>query len=224
MAVQDKPTVLLALLVGAVAWTWGMHAVWIQHDVAGLAVLGLDYLTFIKILPAEDFAGWQRAAFIWSVPLAVSSVLTSQLPWAAGWLPEWPAGLKWTSRLALTLISGYTALQILPLDWSPDNLLVPSNRVQTASFLICMGLLLFAPLSGPWLMHRRHWWLPLAAVGCFPSVALGHFVYLPYFAHLYRQELAPGLGPALVIAASIWVLAVSAFLHMQTHSDRSQRK
>ena len=194
MAVQDKPTVLLALLVGAVAWTWGMHAIWIQHDVAGLAVLGLG-LSDIH----QDFAGGRlrrvaKGCFIWSVPLAVSSVLTSQLPWAAGWLPEWPVGLKWTSRLALTLISGYTALQLLPLDWSPDNLLVPSNRVQTASFLICMGLLLFAPLSGPWLMHKRHWWLPLAAVSCFPSVVLGHFVYLPYFAPPVSSGTGAGAG------------------------------
>lgn len=214
---------LPALLVGALTWTWGMHAVWIRHDVAGLAVLGLDYLTFIKILPAEDFLGWQRAAFVWSLPLAVASVLTSQLPWATGWLPAGPAGLKWISRLALTLVAGYTALQILPLDWSPGNLFVPTNRVQTLSFLICTGLALWAPLSGPWLTRQAHWWLPAAAVGCLPAVALAHFVYLPYFAHLYRQALTPGPGPLLVTAASVLILTASVSRHLPPRSDRSPR-
>ncbi len=213
--------ILLALLAGSLLWFWGMHTVWIQHAVAGLAVLGLDYLTYIKILPAEDFAGWHRAAFIWSLPLVASSTLTSQLAWAHGRLRNGSAGFQWISRLALTLVSSYTAIQILPLDWSPSNLWISPNRVQTLSFLLCAGLIMVAPLTGPWLLRRGRWWLPVVATGCFPAVALGHFVYLPYFAHLYRQELAPGPGPLFVIAASVLVLTVSFFLHAQSRSDRS---
>ncbi len=199
-----------------------MHTLWIQHDVAGLAVLGLDYLTFIKILPAEDFTGWHRAAWVWSLPLTAASGLASQLAWAEGWLPRGPTGLKWVSRVLLALVAGYTAMQILPLDWSPGNLLTPTNLVQTLNFLMCTGLIAMAPLTGPWLIQRGHWWLPVAAVGCVPAVALGYFVYLPYFAHLYRQELVPGPGPVYVMVASLLVLTAAAYLHLRIRLDRSQ--
>ena len=214
----------VVLLASTVMGAWGMHTTWIQHEVAGLAILGLDFLTYIKLLPAEDFVAWQRTALIWSLPLIVPSVLASQLAWASGWPKTWRKGYRLISQIALAILSFYIALQILPLDWSPRNLLDSTNLTQTLSFLICCGLILLAPSTGPWLMQKAHWWLPTATLGCLPSVVLVHFVYLPYFGNLYRQELMPGAGPFFVLIASFSLLAVSARQHVQTHRVRSERK
>lgn len=211
----------LVLFLGTLSWAWGMHTIWIEHDVAGLAVLGLDYLTYIKLLPREDFPNWQRAAIVWSWPLAAASILGSQLAWGKAWLQQSPAVLMWVSRSFMAFVSGYLALQILPLDWSPRNLFVDSNLVQTISFLICGGFILWAPLTGLWLMQRWQYWLPVAALGCLPAVALSQFVFLPYFRILYRQDLMSGAGPFFVIAASVLVLVTSLFQHRQARLDRS---
>ena len=219
---SDGPGYLrFVLLLGTLSWAWGMHTIWIQHDVAGLAVLGLDYLTYIKLLPGEDFPNWQRAAIVWCWPLVAASILGSQQAWGKVWLQQYPAVLRWLSRSVMAFVSGYTALQILPLDWSPSNLFLASNLVQTGSFLICSGFILWAPLTGPWLMQRWQYWLPVAALGCLPAVALSQYIFLPYFASLYRQELTSGAGPFFVMAASILLLATWLFQIRQETLNRS---
>lgn len=200
-------------IAGALCLGWGLHAVWIRHEVAGLAVLGNDYLTYVKVLPVQDFAYWHRAPLLWSLPWTAVSVPLSQSAWWRSWLP-FPSALgEWGLRLSLTLLSLYAALQILPLDWTPRNLAWPSNRVQTLCAAGCCALALFGPVTGPWVMRHAAWWLPGLCLAALGTVWIGQIAYLPYFADVYRQELAPGPGPfltalgALILAGTRLVLA-----------------
>lgn len=189
---------------------WGYLSVWVSHPVAGLKVLGVDLLTFCKLFTGAQIPWpWQNPAFF-VLPLAVASLTLSQLGWFADAPGQWHRAVVWSVRLVMWLASLYVALQILPLDWKPSNLLWTSNLLQTAGFAFCTGLALLAPLTSPPLTAWARWWLPPAALSAATAHAAFLVAYLPEFARLYRQPLQPGpgfyemaLGLAVLIIAAI---------------------
>lgn len=222
-AAREHPAHLLTLLIGSAALGAGMHGIWIRHDAPGLAVLGIDFLTYIKLLPWQDFANWQRSPWVWSWPLVICSVLTGQLPWAAGWLPGLRLVPIWISRLLLALAAGYAAIQILPLDWAPGNLFQRGNMAQTLCAAFSFGLLILAPLTGPALIRWAKWWLPLAAFGCAPAFLLGLRVYQPYMEQMYLQDLRTGLGLPIAVLGAAVLLGTATFAWGQTGSMGEKR-
>ena len=196
MAFKQQPTVTplstWGMLAGALGLGWGFLAVWIPHEAAGLAVLGVDFLTYIKLLPRVFMPGVLYMSWPWCLPLLTASVTVSQFTWSRNVGLTGSPVLTWCVRLALTGMALYFCLHILPLDWSPANLLWPSNRVQTVLFCIGTGIAVIGPLSGTIFMQRVHWWLPLMALGSLATVPAAFFVFLPVFSQLYGQPLMPG--------------------------------
>ncbi len=218
--------VRLLIPTAALLAAWGYLSVWVPHPVAGLKVLGVDLLTFCKLFTGAQIPWpWQNPVFF-VLPLATTSLTLSQLGWLADAPDDWHRAVVWSGRLALWIASLYIALQILPLDWQPSNLLWTSNLLQTAGFAFCTGCALLAPLTAPALTSLARWWLPPAALAAATAHAAFLVAYLPEFARLYRQPLQPGPG-FYGMALGLAVLMVAALVsrpRTTTHLERRNRR
>ncbi len=175
---------------------------------AGLAVLGVDFLTYIKLLPATAIPGLVRMSWLWCLPLLTASVTLSQIVWCAEVRLTVHPALQWLGKLVVIALALYLCLHTLPLDWSPRNLLWPANMVQTGFFALGIGLAGLSPLTGPVLMHRVRWWLPGLALGNLVTVSTAFFVFLPFFRKLYGQPLVPGYGVYLTLVSALCLVGL----------------
>ena len=192
--VAALPLPALGTLLAAFGLGWGYISVWIPHEAAGLAVLGVDFLTYIKLLPAADMPVVFRMSWLWCLPLLTASVTLSQAVWSQKIRGTGSPVLNWCGRLLLIALALYFSLHVLPLDWSPDNLIWPSNRFQTVIFFLSTGLAATGPLTGSALMQKAHWWLPILALGSLVTALAALVSFLPVFRTLYAQVLVPGPG------------------------------
>lgn len=219
-------TVRLLIPAAALLAAWGYLSVWVPHPTAGLKVLGVDLLTFCKLFTGAQIPWpWQNPVFF-VLPLVTASLGLSQLGWFADAPAHWHRTVVWSVRLTLWIASLYAALQILPLDWKPSNLLWTSNLLQTAGFAFCTGCALLAPLTAPTLTALARWWLPPAALAAATAHVAFLVAYLPEFARLYRQPLQPGpgfYGMALGLAVLI-VAAIASRPRTTIHPERRNRR
>lgn len=213
---------ILGQMGGALLLGSGFLSVWIPHEVAGLAILGVDFLTYVKLLPGMELTSAVKSPLVWSLPLVTSSLVVSQGAWCcalpAGRLRVWALMLRliaWSAAL-------YFALQILPLDWLPSNLLWRSNLMQTAGTALCVALAFTAPVSGSFLMAHGHFWIPWLSLGTVTTAVWLRNPYLPWFSELYRQTLDMGYGPPVMLAGAVTLIALQIGLFLFRWNEKRQ--
>ena len=199
----------LGITIGAFCLSWGYLTVWIPHDVAGLAVLGIDFLTFIKFLPPESLPQIVRLSWWWCLPLLTTIVTLNQTIWCLPQMPESLRHLKWPCQFIMTIFCFFLCLHALPLDWQPENLLWPSNLVQTAVFTVGVGLTGVGPLTSKTLIKRLHWWLPVLSLASLVTIPFAFFYFVPFFSSLYGQTLMPGPGFYLTLVGGLALVGLS---------------
>lgn len=199
----------LGYVAGSLCLGGGYLLLWIPHEVAGLAILGIDFLTYIKLLPADRLPAWSRMPLLWSLPLVTASVTLGQVIWWPSWRLFRTGWREWLFRIPVSVLALYLALQILPLDWAPGNLFWPTNRIQTICATGCAGLVCLGPVTSTLIMNQARLWLPWLSLSALGTLAAGQQIYLPFFEALYRQELSPGPGPFVLMAGALLLATTS---------------
>jgi hypothetical protein len=196
----------LLLPVGAILAFWGYVGPWVDHPVAGLAILGLDLGEYVKFLPlvrSGSTSLWREGFYL---PLVAISLALS--------LCTWRSDLRWQQRwldvgmIALQVAAAIVvALNMLPPAWTPQRMLTPEFQQQTAAILLC----LFAVAFGPFLALLPR--LITGVVVLLLSIAaifvpVTQFLrVLPEIGTLYNHSLVPGWGLYLM-SGGLAMLAV----------------
>ena len=192
-------------------WLWpvaglivlaGYFGPWLPHRVAGLVVTGLDLGEYIKFLPSVTEGSvvlWREGFYL---PLIAVSLSCSLLAYRDVY--RYSIAL----RFALLLLGLIAALNMLPPAWTPAVLRSDEFQLQTATIIVCIGLLLFSPVLRllPALpVYALLGTIALAGIW-FPIT--GFIKILPDVNYLYAQEIRPGwgfyvlvLGLALLVGA-----------------------
>jgi hypothetical protein len=182
----------------------GYFGPWIPHEAAGLVVTGLDLGEIVKFLhPVQHglIRLWRTGFYL---PLVAVSVAFS----LSAFRPE--LDYRWVIRLGLLGVAAAAALNLLPPAWTPDRLIHPEFRQQTAALILCLGLTLISPLLG--LLPRRIATIAISALALlaiwFPLFGL--FRVLPTLAEIYNRPPAAGWGPWCMAAGLLGLALVTA--------------
>lgn len=189
------------LLAGALITLVGYFAPWVNHQAAGLAILGLDLGEYVKFLvPVRDGAIWVwREGFY--LPLLTVSLALSLFAFR----PEMRWAL-WLRILALGVAIG-AALNMLPPAWTPALLRTPEFRLQSLWIVLALCAILVSPLFA--LLPR---WLAQAVVvaAALASLVLCtwmFFAILPAIEALYNHPIAAAWGVWLTCGGLILLAA-----------------
>jgi hypothetical protein len=202
---DTAPRILVPL--GALLAFLGYVGPWVDHRVAGLAILGLDLGETVKFLPlVQDGTTplWREGFYL---PLIAISLTLS----LCAWRPE----LRWQPRaagwimIALQVMGAIvTALNMLPPAWTPQRMVTPEFYQQSAAILVCLGAAAVSPLLA--LLPRLVMGLVVILVNGAAAVvpAMQFLQVLPELSGLYNDKLVAGwglywmlLGLGLLIAA-----------------------
>lgn len=161
---------------------------WVDHPVAGLAILGLDLGEYVKFLtPVRSGAVslWREGFYL---PLLAASLACSLMAFRR------ELAYPWLVRALLLAASVVAALNLLPPAWTPQRMLTPEFQQQAIWLALCLGAMIFSPFLA--LLPR---WLGAAVVAALSLAALvlppwQFFQVLPAIAELYNHPLAPGWG------------------------------
>jgi len=193
----------------------GYFAPWVDHQVAGLVITGLDLGEYVKFLPALRngvISVWRQGFYIPLVAVSVSCSLIANRP-------VWRFALP--VKLALLLIAAVAALNMLPPAWSPAVLATPEFRLQTICISLCLAALAFSPFLG--LLPALAAYVPillLSLAGIWLPVT-GFLSVLPDIQSLYRAPLAPGWGMYLMVIGLAGLAASSVLgIRRERVSDR----
>ena len=209
------PRILLP--VGALLALAGYFGPWIDHDVAGLVVTGLDLGEFVKFLvPVRngEIALWREGFYLplFTVSLALSlSAFRKEI------------GYGWPVRILLLLVAAVAALNMLPPAWDPPRLRTPEFRLQT----VAIGLSLLSILVSPfWALLPR--WLPVALLSLFAALSLWFPIsaflrILPTISGLYNRPLTPGWG-LYVMALGLVILLATLFLISRSEQSLNEQE
>lgn len=187
------PIALLLILLG-------YFGPWIPHRVSGLVITGLDLAEYVKFLPvvrSGQVAIWREGFYLplVAVSLAASFAAFQQARW-------W----RWPLRLLLLTIATVAALNLLPPAWDQSTFSNPEFRLQIGTMGICLGLIVFSPLTA--LLPRI---VPIGIVSLVGIAALwfpahGFLQILPTIRELYQQPFALGWGLYLTVIGTILLL------------------
>jgi hypothetical protein len=180
--------------LGALAALAGYLGPWVDHPVAGLAILGLDLGEYVKFLPAVRSGAvslWREGFYL---PLLAVSLTCSLIAFRR------EPGYPWAVRVLLLALAVVAALNLLPPAWTPQRMLTAEFRQQAIWLAVCLAAMIFSPFLA--LLPR---WLAAAVIGGVGLAALlvppwQFFQVLPGIAALYNHPLAPGWG--------LWVMAL----------------
>lgn len=181
---------------------FGYFGPWVDHKVAGLAMLGIDLGEVVKFLPdvrSGQLVLWREGFY---VPLVAVSLALSLCAFRAEF--RYP----WVVRALLLAGAGVAALNLLPPAWTPPRMLTPEFQQQTIAIGVCLAALALSPflallparLTGGILLV-----LSLLAIG-FPVWQFARV--LPGIGVLYNHLLAPGWG-VIVMMIGLATLAVA---------------
>lgn len=166
----------------------GYFGPWVDHQVAGLVVTGVDLGELVKFLPAARSGAvtvWREGFYL---PLVAVSLILSLTAFRRSFSYGWPV------RGALLAGAAVAALNLLPPAWTPTRLMTPEFRLQTAAIGLCLTAIGFSPLLA---LLKRWLWLGLCAALCLPAIwfPVRNFLrVLPGIAELYNKPLQPGWG------------------------------
>ena len=186
------------LPLGALLAFWGYVGPWVDHRVAGLAILGLDLGEYVKFLPLvrarddEPVAGGVLPAAGRDQPGVEPLYLAAGTTLAAA-----------RGRMADDRIAGIgaivAALNMLPPAWTPQRMLTPEFQQQLAAILLCLAAVAFGPFLAllPRLVTGVIVILLSTAAAVVPVMQF--FRVLPEIATLYNHNLVPGWGMYLML-------------------------
>ena len=203
------------LPLGIVAALAGYLGPWVDHPVAGLAILGLDLGEYVKFLTAVRSGAvsfWREGFYL---PLVAVSLTCS----LSAFRREF--GYHWAVRALLLALAVVAALNLLPPAWTPQRMLTPEFQQQA----IWLGACLLAMICSPFLALLPRW-LTAAIIGLLSGAALAIPAWqfaqvLPGIAELYNQPLASGWG-VFVLAAGLMDMIVAAVLLATTPLPAAQ--
>ncbi len=196
----------------------GYFGPWVGHPAAGLVVTGLDLGEYVKFLPGVRSGAtplWREGFY---APLAAVSLAWSLHAYRG------ELGYPWWARAALLAGAIAAALNLLPPAWTPQRLLTPEFRLQTAVLAACLVAVACSPLLA--LLPRWPAALPPAAAALaglwFP--ARGFLAVLPEIGGLYNKPLHPAWGmyvlPAGLVALLGWLLLFAMANSFETQSTQ----
>lgn len=178
----------------------GYFGPWVNHRVAGLVIMGLDLGEYVKFLPEVrngQITLWREGFYL---PLAAVSLTFSLHVFRK------QLAYHWLLRAFLVALAIIAALNMLPPAWTPDRLVTPEFRWQTAMMLICLAAVAISPFLA--LIPPR---ISAALVVVLSGLALWFPIHdflsvLPLISGLYRHALQPGWG-MMVMAGGLLVIA-----------------
>jgi hypothetical protein len=201
----------LLLAAGALAAFFGYVGPWVDHRVAGLAILGLDLGEYVKFLPlvrAGATGLWREGFYL---PLVAVSLALSLCIWRPEfrWRPAW---LGWL-LLALGVCGAIAAaLNLLPPAWTPSRMLTPEFRQQSLAIGLCLAAVAFGPFLAllPRLVTGLAVLLLSAAAAVVP--VLQFLRVLPEIGGLYNDTLVPGWGMYLMLGGLVLLMVMGGLL------------
>jgi hypothetical protein len=197
----------ILLPLGALLAFLGYVGPWVDHRVAGLAILGLDLGEYVKFLPlVRDGTTplWREGFYLPLVAISLSLSLCA-------WRPElrWqPRAAGWVMLLLQVLGAIVMAFNMLPPAWTPQRMLTPEFYQQTTAIVLCLGAVALGPFLAllPRVVTGLLVLLLNTAAAVVPTVQF--LRVLPELSGLYNDTLVTGwglywmlLGLALLIAA-----------------------
>ena len=214
--VDAKPTKVgwglrVLLPLGALLAFWGYVGPWVDHRVAGLAILGLDLGEYVKFLPlvrGGTTSLWREGFYL---PLVAISLALSLCTWR----PElrWPRPAVAWLMIALQVIGAIVAaLNMLPPAWTPQRMVTPEFQQQLAAILLCLAAVAFGPFLAllPRLVSGVIVVLLSAAAAVVPAI---QFVrVLPQIATLYNHNLVPGWGMYVMLIGLAMLVMLGGLL------------
>lgn len=182
---------------------------WVDHKVAGLAILGLDLGEYVKFLPAirsGSITLWREGFY---APLVAISLSLSLCAYRRELRYPWPV------RYLLLAGAAIMALNMLPPAWTPQRMLTPEFYQQSAAILVCLCALALSPFLA--LLPARLTGALIVALSLIALfVPIEQFLrVLPGISTLYRQPLTPGWGIYAMAAglALLFVLGAIMVVH-----------
>jgi hypothetical protein len=189
---------------------------WVDHPVAGLAILGLDLGEYVKFLtPVRSGAvGLWREGFY--LPLLAVSLTCSLAAFRREFAYPWPV------RALLLGAAVVAALNLLPPAWTPQRMLTPEFQQQALWIAFCLGAMIFSPFLA--LLPR---WLAAVLVAALSLAALvlppwQFFQVLPAITELYNQPLTPGWGLFVMGLGLGGLLAAAALLALPVRMSKME--
>lgn len=188
---------------------------WVDHPVAGLAILGLDLGEYVKFLtPVRSGAVslWREGFYL---PLVAVSLTCS----LAAFRRE--LAYPWAVRGLLLAAAVVAALNLLPPAWTPQRMLTPEFQQQALWIALCLAAMFFSPFLA--LLPR---WIVAALVAALSLAALvlppwQFFQVLPAIAGLYNHPLAPGWGLFVTGLGLGGLLAAAALLALPARTSKT---
>jgi hypothetical protein len=194
------------LPIGLVMALAGYFGPWVDHPVAGLVITGLDLGEYVKFLPVVR----EGTVTIWRAGLYAPLVAISAAALFAAYRVD--LGYPWWMRVPLLALAAVAAFNLVPPAWTPTRLLEPEFRLQTATLLLLLCGLAFAPFLA--LLPRVFVTALVTLLAITALVAPTHafFQVLPAIQGLYNQPLTAAWGMWLmvlglsVVVVSYWLL------------------
>lgn len=125
--------------LGALLALAGYFGPWINHDVAGLVITGLDLAEYVKFLP-EMLAGrlsvWREGYYLPLVAVSLALSLHAFDP---------RLNYNWLGRGLLLTVALIAALNLLPPAWTPQRMLTPEFRLQALALATLVGGVAVSP-------------------------------------------------------------------------------
>jgi hypothetical protein len=201
----DSWTSKAIVVAGALLTLAGYWGPWVNHDVAGLVVTGLDlgeYVKFLEPVRSGSMRVWREGFYLPLVAVSLSLSLTA-FRWRS-----------WLVRILLLAVAVVAALNMLPPAWTPQLMLTAAEfRLQTVAIGICTAAALFCPFLA--LIPKR--WaggamvlLVLLAIW-FPVSGFLHV--LPAISEIYNRPLWAGWGMYALIVGLL-LLGTGAALQL----------
>jgi hypothetical protein len=218
---SSMPGVLLRglLLLGTAGAFFGYVGPFVDHRVAGLAILGLDLGEYVKFLPQVRSGVtplWREGFYL---PLVAVSLTLS----LCAWRPEFwwrPRFLGWAMIALQVGGSSAAALNLLPPAWTPLRMLTPEFQLQAFTIALCLAAVVLGPFLA--LLPRLVTGLIiLLLAGAAAVVPVAQFLrVLPEIGGLYNQALVPGWGTYLMVGGLVLLMVLGGLLAFSSQASR----
>ena len=176
----------LWLMVGILLLLTGYFGPWIDHEVAGLVVTGLDLGEYVKFLPEVRSGAiplWREGFYL---PLVAASLICSLMAFR----PQLHYRLA-PLRILLLVTAVVASLNLLPPAWTPARMLTPEFQQQLIALIVTLIAMAVSPLLALLPLRLAAAVCGLLALSCFVAVSQ-FFAILPAVEPLYHQPLGAG--------------------------------
>lgn len=198
---RGRGRLMWLLPLGALVTLAGYVGPWVAHPAAGLAITGLDLAEYVKFVPqvrSGEIGLWREVFY---TPLVAVSLCLSL------WAFRRELTVPGPVRVAMLILAGIAALNLLPPAWTPGRLSTPEFRVQTGALIVCLILAGVGPFLA--LLPRR---IAVGAAAILPLVAgiaagVTFLRLTPALNELYNTSINLGWGlPVLIVGAVLMAI------------------